>query len=362
ANINPLGFPSWLRKEINRNIETLIHYPDPEQKEIRKAAAKHFSINSDRVIYGNGASEFISILPDILGIDHMIIPVPSYSEYKKSSRNVEISYLKLKEETGFTLTVEALNDMLDSPEGKTLVFIGQPNNPTGKTIPVKDIVNLAENNKDTFFCIDESFADFIPGYHSIARTAIAVRDIPNIIVIRSLTKFYGIPGLRLGLCLADPDIIHKIRKSQIPWSVNTLALKVGEKLFNDTQFFIDSVKTMTILRTELSKKLKTISWIKPFRGEANFILIKISYPEINIKELYSYFAGKGIIIRTCDSFEGLDDSYFRIAVRTSNENEQLIKILTSFSEEILSKKKIGMIKTYTPPFIRKKALPLMIQG
>ncbi|MCK5200647.1 MAG: aminotransferase class I/II-fold pyridoxal phosphate-dependent enzyme, partial [Spirochaetales bacterium] len=129
ANINPLGFPSWLRKEINRNIETLIHYPDPEQMEIRKAAANHFSINFDRIIFGNGASEFISTLPDILGRDHIIVPVPSYSEYEKSARNVEISYLKLKEETGFTLSIDELSNIIDSATGRKLVYIGQPNNP-----------------------------------------------------------------------------------------------------------------------------------------------------------------------------------------------------------------------------------------
>ncbi len=244
-----------------------------------------------------------------------------------------------------------------SATGRKLIYIGQPNNPTGKSIPISEIEDLAGKYKNTFFCIDESFADFIPGY-----TTIAVRNIPNIIVIRSLTKFYGIPGLRLGICLGDPCIIRKIRESQVPWSVNTLAMKVGEKLFDDYQFFEDSVKTVTILRTELRKKLENFSWIQPFEGEANFILIKISNPEVNIKELYNYFAYKGIIIRVCDSFVGLDDSFFRIAVRTSHENKQLIKVLTSFSEEVLGKKNITMIKTYSPPFIRKMALPLMIQG
>jgi cobyric acid synthase CobQ/histidinol-phosphate aminotransferase len=347
-----------LRKEINRNIETLIHYPDPEQKEIREAAAKHFSISPDNIIYGNGASEFISILPDILGINHTIIPVPSYSEYEKSSGKIKTSFLILDEETDFTLNLEELSKKIDFSTGRKLIYLGQPNNPTGKSIPISEIEKLAKKHKDAFFCIDESFADFIPGYHSIA-----VRTIPNIIVIRSLTKFYGIPGLRLGICLGDPGIIQKIRESQIPWSVNSLAMKVGEKLFDDHHFFENSIKTMTILRTELSRKLENISWLKPFLGEANFILIKISNPKVNIKGLYNYFAYKGIIIRLCDSFTGLDDSFFRIAVRTSHENEQLIKVLTSFSEEVLGKKKkIPSIKTYSPPYIRRKALPLMIQG
>ena len=349
-----MGFPSWLRKEINRNIETLIHYPDPEQKEIRKTATKHFSINPENIIYGYGASEFISILPDILDIDHIIIPAPSYSEYEKTSGKINISYLMMAEETGFTLDLNELGKKIESSSGHKLIYLGQPNNPTGKSIPIGKIENLAKKYKNSFFCIDESFADFIPGYHSIARTAIKALNIPNIIVIRSLTKFYGIPGLRLGICLSHHDIIRKIRETQVPWSVNTLALKIGEKLFDDKQFFENSVNTVTILRKELFEKLNYIPWLKPFPGEANFLLIKISTPEINAEKLYSYLAQKGVIIRLCDNFTGLDNSYFRIAVRTFPENEKLIKLLISFSDKDSLHKVIKRIQ--------KNALPIMIQG
>lgn len=296
-------------------------------------------------------------------MDHIIIPVPSYSEYEKISGKTKTSFLIMKEETDFTLNLDELSKKIDSTSGLKLIYIGQPNNPTGKSIPVGNLENLARKHKDSFFCIDESFADFIPGYRSIAE-AIAVRNIPNIIVIRSLTKFYGIPGLRLGLCFADREIIRKIREAQIPWSVNFLAMKVGEKLFDDYQFFEDSVKTVTILRTELCKKLESFSWLKTFRGEANFILIKISRPEVKIDELYSYLASKGIIIRLCDSYIGLNDLYFRIAVRTLKENEQLIDGLRNFSSEILAEEvfheKTKVVKTIQT--IRKKAYPLMIQG
>jgi adenosylcobyric acid synthase len=345
-----------LRKEINRNIENLIHYPDPEQKDIREKAAEHFSTTAERIIFGNGASELISLLPDILGIEHIILPVPSYSEYEKPSVKIKYSYLELKEDSDFALNTDELQNIIETTEDSKLVFIGQPNNPTGKSVPYKAISDLAERNRDTFFCIDESFADFIPGY-----TTIAIWNIPNIIVIRSLTKFYGIPGLRLGLCIADQGIIQKIKKAQIPWSVNNLAIKVGEKLFDDQQFLEDSVEAVTVLRTELSKKLKTISWLQSFNGEANFILIKIANPEVKIKKLYSYLVEKGIIIRLCESFIGLDESYFRVAVRTSYENEKLIKALAAFPEEI-SARTGSNEQIKAPKKIRKKALPLMIQG
>lgn len=355
-----MGFPSWLRKEINRNIESLINYPDPEQIEIRKAASKHFAIGPENIIFGNGASEFISIIPDSLKIDHIIIPVPSYSEYEKQSKKIKISYFELKKEANFKLDTNELSKLITSETGRKLVFIGQPNNPTGKSIPVANIEKLAKKHIDTYFCIDESFADFIPEYRSLAE-GITRSKLQNIIVIRSLTKFYGLPGLRLGLCIGSPKIIQKIKEFQIPWSVNTLALKVGEKLFDDYQFFDNSVKTVIILKEELTKKLETFSWLKLFHGEANFILIKISDKKITGNKLYSYLAHLGIIIRLCDSFDGLDNSYFRIAIRTSYENIQLITALEAFSLEIINKK---ISNKGTKKSIKRglKALPLMIQG
>jgi len=351
ANINPLGFPSWIRKEINRNIETLLHYPDPEQEEIRKAASEYFSLRYDRIIYGNGASEFISILPNILKIDHIIIPVPSYSEYDISSGKIKTSYILMEEDTGFTLNLDKLDKKIDSSTGQKLIYIGQPNNPTGKSIPTNQLLNLALKHKDSFFCIDESFADFIPGYKSIAGM-----KIQNIIVIRSLTKFYGIPGLRLGLCLGDPNIINEVQKAQTPWSVNTLALKIGEKLFKDSQFFEDSVTEVTTLRMELSKKLESFPWLKIFHGEANFILIKIVDSNVQLEELYHYLIKKGIIIRLCNTFTGLDNSYFRIAVRTLQENKKLLNFLSSFSNKAAGR------RTEVQKPTKIKALPLMIQG
>ena len=156
ANINPLGFPPWLRKEINRNIETLTHYPDPEQKELRTKAAEYFNINHNNIIFGNGASEFISILPNILQIDNIIIPAPSYSEYENSYTKIIPSYLIMDAKTNFTLNFNELSKIINTTPGRKLIYIGQPNNPTGKSVPNEMIIDLAERHKNSFFCIDES--------------------------------------------------------------------------------------------------------------------------------------------------------------------------------------------------------------
>ncbi|MCF6335949.1 MAG: cobyric acid synthase, partial [Spirochaetales bacterium] len=340
---------------INRNIETVIHYPDPEQTGLRQAAADYYSISADRVIFGNGASEFISLLPKILDIDHLIIPIPSYSEY--NNRKIQTSYLKLSDEDGFALNFEKLQILLNSSRGRKLVFIGQPNNPTGKSVEISELKDIAANNEKTMFCIDESFSDFIPGYSSLA-----TKLLPNIIIIKSLTKFYGIPGLRLGLCICSPNIINKIKTDQTPWSVNILAQKIGEKLFTDKLFFDKSITTVKNLKKQLTDDLSNFNWLKLYPGEANFILIKITNPSINFDQLDAHFLRDNIIIRNCSNFYGLKNSFFRIAVKTAYENKQLINSLKSFSHNIDINRGIQDYQYKNNQYRKREAKPLMIQG
>ncbi len=340
---------------INRNIEAVLHYPDPEQRNLKQAASEYYSIPPDRILFGNGASDFISILPEILNIDHLIIPIPSYSEY--NNNKIKASYLLMDEAEGFHLDMEKLQQVLNSSENRKLVFIGQPNNPTGKSVEISELVNIAEKNKDTFFCIDESFSDFIPGY-----TTAAAESVSNIIIIKSMTKFYGIPGLRLGFCIGSSDIIEKIKKYQPPWSVNILAQKVGEKLFTDQQFYDKSVASNIDFKKSLVSKLSLFPWLKVFPGEANFILLRITNPQISFKSLNSYLNNNSIMIRDCSNFKGLDSSYFRIAVRDHHDNMALIDSLTAYSDkrEILmgtEQHNLARMRSQS-----NKVHPLMIQG
>ena len=332
ANINPAGFPPWLREEISRNVGSLVHYPDIQQKEFRAAAAACTGTEEKTVWGTNGAGEAINSIPQIIQPDHIIIPVPSYGEYMKSSRNFPVTLIKLAEEKNFPLDLGVLNNTIRSLKGKKLVFLGQPNNPTGTLTDSLELYKLTQRHKDTVFCIDESFAAFVEGYVSPLSFA---GEIPpdNLVVLRSMTKFYAVPGLRIGYITAAPRFIQELKTRLQPWPVNSLALEAGKRALQDTDFQDFSRTLVTQLRTSLIKSLMFFSWLSVFPGTANFLLIKIVHPSITARDLDRFMVKEGILIRTCVSFEGLDDHFFRLAVRTEAENSRLLEALTVFGQK-----------------------------
>ncbi len=199
-----------------------------------------------------------------------------------------------------------------------LVILGQPNNPTGITVEAKAIRRMAQRHPSSWFVIDEAFADFIEGLDSLTR------DRPsNVIVLRSFTKFFAIPGLRLGWALADPEIAKKVRAVLPPWSVNTLAQKVGEAALSDRTYAEQTRALVKKLREDLRLTLEGLPGLKVYPGESNFLLIRIDLKNISAPQLASQLLTQGIAIRVCENFEGLDSRFFRLAVRTAEENDRL---------------------------------------
>ncbi len=331
ANINPLGFPPWLREEVSRNISSLTRYPDRNQKNFIQAVSNYHGINKKLILGGNGAGELIDLIPRAVNPDYVIIPVPSYTEYVRSCREFRIEEILLKAENSFQLDTDTLSRRLLNKPGKKLVFIGQPNNPTGTLTDSDLIISLAKKHRNTFFCIDESFADFLSDYSSPVKKIIK-ENLENLIIIRSMTKFYAIPGLRLGYCVSSQSFIEKLKNIQPPWSVNTLALNVGERALQDERYRINTIRNTEKLRIDFLKNLQQFRWLKIFPPGGNFILIKILNDTLDIKVLSSFLLNKHIAVRNCSSFQGLDSSYFRIAVRTEKENRILLEALKEFEQ------------------------------
>lgn len=326
ASINPLGFPPWLREEISRNVSLLAVYPDIGQKEFIKAAAEYSGAEENMILPGNGAGELIHLISGVLNPERVIIPVPSYGEYERSCRNFQKKYLPLLESEGFTLNPAVLEKMLSGIEGKRqLVFIGQPNNPTGTITDPDKIISLAGEFPKAWFCIDESFAEFAPEY------SFPVNKLGgNIILIRSMTKFYAIPGLRLGYCVADPSIVERLKENIPPWSVNTLALAAGTRMLGDSKYRKNSVTTVKKLRKALEENLGLFPWIRVFPTEANYILLKITDKRVKTEKLQVFLLEKRILIRSCTGFRGLSGSFLRIAVKQRNENNALLSAFADF--------------------------------
>jgi adenosylcobyric acid synthase len=325
ANINPLGPPEWLRSRISNAVSSLVHYPDPESRALVEAAGRHYGVTPEEVLVGNGSTELFYLLPAALRLKQALIPVPSYVDYATAARiaGLTIHTLPLIAEKGFILDFELLEASLQKmPDGPNAVLLGQPNNPTGRTFDADRLRQLTTRFPSATFVVDEAFGDFVEDFDSLI-----VNRPDNVVVMLSLTKIFAIPGLRLGLAVAAPETVRKVKALQPPWSVNTLAQAVGEAALLDTEYVKRSRAAVTALRDELLACLRQIPGLTVFPGEANFLLIRCDGAHIDAPGLADRLLREGLAIRVCDNFEGLDERYFRVAVRTERENRQLVAAL-----------------------------------
>ncbi len=345
ANINPLGPPEWLRPLISSRLSSLIHYPDPECFSLRASVSDYYGVTMDEVLIGNGTTELIHLLPRAIPFSRSLIPVPSYSDYVNA---VELAgktseKLFLKEKDFFQLNLSLLDNKIGGDE---LVFIGHPNNPTGLPIDPSALKALALKHPSTFFAIDESFLDFVDETESMV-----FGRLDNVIVLRSFTKFYAIPGLRLGFAIAHPDTVRQIKRIMPLWSVNGLAQAVGEKALHDFDYATRTRRFVRNQREFLLKELQSFPGLTVFLGKANFLLLRIDRKDMDAFVLAKRMLSLGIAIRVCDNFEGLDKRFFRIAVRTEDENRQLLDCLKGAMEASLKSQSS-----------REKKPALMFQG
>lgn len=318
ANLNPLGPPEWLRAVISSHIGALVHYPDPDCTALVEAAVRRYGVANDEVIAGNGSAEILSVLPRVLGKPRAVIPVPAYVDYARSAAlgGMCVESLPLREDEGFQLDFRALEAAL---RGDEAVFIGRPNNPTGHVCDASALRKLAARHPATVFVVDEAFGDFVEGFDSLTRERRA-----NVIVLLSLTKAFAIPGLRLGCAVADAAIAKRVRELLPPWSVNTLAQAVGVVALADAEYLSRSRSFVREQREALFAELGALPGLHVYPGEADFLLVRSAMDSVLLAE---QLLTKGIAIRVCANFEGLDARFFRVAVRTTQENARLCEAL-----------------------------------
>jgi cobyric acid synthase CobQ/L-threonine-O-3-phosphate decarboxylase len=326
ANLNPLGFPEWLRSVVNASIEDLRHYPDPESLELREAAARHYEVSAEEIAVGNGSSELLYALSAVLKARCGVIAEPCYSDYRAAleQHGVEVISLQLLEESDFALDLRYLETLLSKIVDGGAVILGQPNNPTGRSFSANELRSLAERYPQHTFVIDEAFGDFVGNFDSLTRARPR-----NVIVLLSLTKNFAIPGLRLGLAIADAGIITRLNHSLPPWSVNTLAQVVGAAALHDEDYLRQTRSDVGRLRNDLATRLKRITSLHVYPGEANFLLLRLRNKTLSAAELARRLLVRGIAIRVCDNFRVLGKNHFRVAVRTQDENARLCEALES---------------------------------
>ena len=323
ASINPLGPPARVRPAVMAALDRAIHYPDDGALELKEALALHHRVSPDNITVANGSTELIHLLPRLFPQGRALIIAPPFAEYARALERCgwERDYFPLKEEAGFTLDIAGLRQRLQ--EGWDLLFLCNPNNPAGSVHPPHDIARVADlcRGTGTFLVLDEAFIDFCPE----ASAAGLLLSKPDAVVLRSLTKFFAIPGLRLGYSIAHPAVSRRLTDLREPWSVNVLAQAAGLAALADTGF---RQRTLTLIREEaafLFTGLKAIPGLAPFPAAANYLLVRIEAAHgLAAAVVRDRLLERRILIRDCANFPGLNAQCFRVAVRTREENLRLL--------------------------------------
>ncbi|MBS3780680.1 MAG: threonine-phosphate decarboxylase, partial [Desulfovermiculus sp.] len=352
ANINPLGPPESLRAVVSRSLDRVVHYPDPEGLELRRVLAARHGVDTEHIALGNGSTELLFALPRAGEWSRAVIPAPCYVDYATAAEQagLDVFSFPLPPEEGFVLNWDRLASCL---QGEELVFLGQPNNPTGISLDPVKIQNISRAYPGSLFVVDEAFLDFVPGL----KTAFDP-DIPNIVVLKSLTKIFAIPGLRLGYGLFSPQIATAVRQVLPPWSVNNLALDVGAAFVGDDSYLEHSRELVSALRDELCYELAALPGLRVVSGQANYLLCRVEGGDHNALSLSEALLSLGVAIRTCSNYQGLDNTYFRVAVRSREDNRLLIRALAQVLGSGLSKQVRASLRTRP-----KQCVPaLMFQG
>lgn len=333
ANINPLGLADSVLAAIKTALPDVIHYPDPEGYDLKKQIAASYGMEDSMLVLGNGAVELLYVLCHTIRPQNVLIPAPSFSEYERAARSAKahIHYFFLEKQQKFTLDAKALSMHL---KGMDLCFLGNPNNPTGVLIEIDqlELIAKAAKKEGCLIVIDESFIDFLPDATPYTCRNL-LQQYSNLILLQSMTKFYAIPGLRLGFMACEAGLAEVLSQAKDPWNVNSLAQTAGIAALKDKnyQFRSQSLlhKTLYVFYTQLQE----IPHITAYKPTVNFILIELKKAGFTAHSLKEDMKKRGIFIRDCGNYPGLTNAFFRIAVKTFEENCILIENLKKILEK-----------------------------
>lgn len=326
ANINPLGYPPGLKDAVMGDFDSILNYPDIDSFDLIEGLSAYHGVSRDSLLVGNGSTEFMYLIPMVFKPKKALIVSPAFSEYEKGLKIVgtDVSYFPTFKEHGFSVDVTGLCARLE--EGFDVVYLCNPANPTGILTSKDDVrrfIDVAEQTK-AMAIIDEAFIDFVENESVKAE----IDRYASLIIMRSMTKFFGIPGLRIGYLLAAPSCIETIRRSKTPWTVNSLVQRAAATVLDDREYMETSRRLVQSERVYLKEALSDIPGLTVFDGAANFIFVFMDERCVmDSTALRSRLVREGILIRDCSNFNGLNDRYFRVAVKRRGQNELLIKQL-----------------------------------
>lgn len=325
ANINPLGPPIQLKEKWPEIYQKIMVYPDPYAANLKSIIAKKERICTGSILIGNGGSELITLIARMLAGKKVLLVQPAFSEYETACRanHCDVRHYQLKE-PDFEFNLDELRGRLVDADA---LFLCNPSNPTGIHYSAATILSILEESEkhQSMVILDEAFYDFLIEYEPILPY---INRFSNLIIIRSLTKMYAIPGVRLGYLAAQPPIIGQLSSLQSHWSTNAIALIAGEICLLDDPFTKQTQSYIHHERKRLFSFFKQQEFIVS-SSQVNYYLLKDPYIQDQFP-FFQFLLKRGIIPRHTFNFPGLEGRWLRFAVRSHEENNQLIEVLSKW--------------------------------
>lgn len=328
GNVNPLGISPLFRKSLVSHVDAVCTYPDRDYKSLRSTLSLYAHIPMKHTIVGNGVTELISLTMHLLRPKKALLLSPTYSEYMR-----EISMIggacreyNLNESSDFRLDLEDLKRSLT--DDVDLFAFCNPNNPTSSALNQDEISEILFHCKKhgIFVLADETYVEFSPDMDSVTAVPLT-NEFDNLFILRGTSKFFAAPGIRLGYGISgNMDFIKAMEDRKNPWSINTLAALAGEAMFMDTDYIKRTKDYISAERTKCVKRLTGSSALKIYPSYANFLLVQLT-DGTSSHEMFQRCIKKGLMIRDCSSFEGLNGEYIRFCFRRADENDTLLDTL-----------------------------------
>ena len=344
ANINPLGPSQRGLAALEAQLRYISHYPDATNDDVLNSIADTYGMNKNQIVVGNGAAELLYAICRLPGYTGAFVPAPGFSEYKEALEASripvrDIYYRPREDDNGKPyfevpyLALETFSAELKGQDGRIIVFLGNPNNPDGTLLDKNHIRTLASMLKDanSLLVIDESFIDFV-GNDTLQDNEYSMRSLvnefDNIIVVHSFTKFYAVPGLRIGAAFSNPHIIDQLNTFIPTWSINTLAQAYTQSALNDVEYVKWTKQVLHEEQHYMYNALDAIAGITVYPPSANFILFHIEQEGVTADSINEALKKHNMIVRNCDSYMGLNSQWVRVAIKDHDNNVRLVDTLT----------------------------------
>ncbi len=319
SNLNPLGPPDTIHAIIRERLSAIHSLPEPDAASMCRGFARYHDIDPRNVMAGNGTTFFIYTIPRALGVKKVVIAGPAYSDYKDACRmhGIDHTHCLAKKEQNFQLDIDKISEMAKDAD---LVFLCNPNNPTGALTPREKIAFLIKRHPDTCFVVDESYLPFVDDAQNLS--FVSDTHYPNLLVLSSMSKIFRIPGLRTGFLSGAIPLIDKVMGYYQPWSVNSLAQEVItdifahpeaiEPFYEQTRVYIREEKQVFV------QALQGVFGISLFDAPTYFILAELG--RMTAPDFCRAIGQDKILIRDCGNFYGLTDRFVRFSLKTRQIN------------------------------------------